>query len=529
MVFKLFTLVVFLFAHSQLTAQTGFKAKSLVFFKNGMGFVTKSGIVAPQNGEFVWRGTFPQALYGTFWFIAEGNTLTSIRSSSDSIKKMATAQTHADLLMANIKKTVTVTVSYNAQHTDVFFGLIDTVTNMSNGKGILQLALNPKGFRLVSIEFIKELMFETQPKYELSRAEVENTIHIGFKNPAKEQPLDVMYLQNGLGWTPEYLIEMTDKKNARITLRGICQNETNEHFENTDCYFAIGVPNFKFATKPTSLVLSAAMENYLRQSTNADGVRLFANYQVPNMNTSNQFGSDAVNNSSDNSADGEQQQDLFFYVIKNVSIKKGERIAFDLMTMTVPIEHLYRIQMNKNDRETPLASVNDVGFENRKTATHVIKFPNNSDKPLTTASALLVNAEKQPIQALSQDLLRYVPAKGKGDLVVTTTPDVLAEESYVELTRKAKAHEFRGYFYDAIRVKGKIAVRNYKKEAITMAVYKTIEGIMDKTNVAWEMTNTKDAKSYPNSINNITWKVDLKVGEEKIIEFEYDVLVRWGY
>ena len=265
MVFRLFTLVAFLLANSQLTAQTGFKTKSLVFFKNGMGFVTKSGIVAPQNGEFVWHDNLPQALYGTFWFNAEGNTLTSIRNSSDSTKKITTAYTHSDLLNANIKKNVSVTVSYNTQHTDVFFGLIDTVTNMSNGKGMLHLAIKPSGFRLIPIEFVKALMFESQPMYELSQTVIGSTIHVGFKNPKKEQPLDVMYLQNGLGWMPEYLVEMTDKKNARITLRGICQNETNENFENTDCYFAIGVPNFKFATKPSSLVLTMVMKDYFSQ------------------------------------------------------------------------------------------------------------------------------------------------------------------------------------------------------------------------------------------------------------------------
>ena len=49
-------------------AQTGFTTKSLVFFKNGTGFVTKSGIVAPKNNAYIWRDNLPKALYGTFWF-----------------------------------------------------------------------------------------------------------------------------------------------------------------------------------------------------------------------------------------------------------------------------------------------------------------------------------------------------------------------------------------------------------------------------------------------------------------------------
>ena len=132
-------------------------------------------------------------------------------------------------------------------------------------------------------------------------------------------------------------------------------------------------------------------------------------------------------------------------------------------------------------------------------------------------------------QPLSQDILRYTPSGGKGSLVVTTTPDVLAEENYVEVSRQQKAQTFRNTSYDVVRVKGQIAVKNYKKEAVSMEIYKTIVGIMDKTSSPWEMTNTKDAKSYPNTVNNITWKFDLKAGEEKTVVFEYDVLLRWGY
>ena len=127
-----------------------------------------------------------------------------------------------------------------------------------------------------------------------------------------------MYLQNGLGWMPEYLVEMTDAKNARIILRGVCFNKTND---------------------------------YTDEPANA------------------------------NAANGEQQQDLFFYNLKNLTIRKGERISYDLMTVTVPLTHVHRIQMNKNDHDKPLASGQDAGFENRTTAT-----VNSTEKKITATT-----------------------------------------------------------------------------------------------------------------------------------------------
>ena len=65
-------------------AQTGFTTKSLVFFKNGTGFVTKSGVDAPKNNAYIWRDNLPKALYGTFWFNAEGTDIPSIRATVES-------------------------------------------------------------------------------------------------------------------------------------------------------------------------------------------------------------------------------------------------------------------------------------------------------------------------------------------------------------------------------------------------------------------------------------------------------------
>ena len=481
----------------------------------------------PQNGEYVWRDNLPRALYGTFWFNADGNEVSSIRATSDTVLTKRTAFSVFDILRANRQKSVTLDLSYSNQDLHVVQGIIDTVSEDGTMVRLKTVTFGTEsGFRMIPLMYIREVRLDNSAQFNLLDKQVVDALHLTFKNPKTPQPLNIMYLQNGLGWMPEYLVEMTDAKNARIILRGVCFNKTNEDIENTDVYFAVGVPNFKNDNKLSSLVPG------LRYNDNSDYGSSMSNMivsqQGPSYNRARQ--NDYTDEPANvNAANGEQQQDLFFYNLKNLTIRKGERISYDLMTMTVPLTHVHRIQMNKNDHDKPLASGQDAGFENRTTATHLITFPNKTDKPLTTATALLVNAEKQPTQPLSQDLLKYTPSGGKGSLVVTTTPDVLAEENYVEVSRQNKAQSIRGRQYDVVRVKGQIAVKNYKKEPVSMEIYKTIEGIMDKSSVTWEMTNTKDAKSYPNSVNNITWKFDLQAGEGKTIVFEYDVLVNWGY
>ena len=44
-------------------------------------------------------------------------------------------------------------------------------------------------------------------------------LKIDFSTEKPEQPLDLMYLENGLSWSPTYLIELVDDKTANLTLR----------------------------------------------------------------------------------------------------------------------------------------------------------------------------------------------------------------------------------------------------------------------------------------------------------------------
>ena len=525
-------------------AQTGFTTKSLVFFKNGTGFVTKSGVVTPKNNAYIWRDNLPKALYGTFWFNAEGTDIPSIRATIDTISTTKPAVSMLEILRANRGKGVTLSVSYTAQEFHEIRGIVDTVSSdgtvvrlktptgsraaSADAPRATPFEVVQSGFRTIPLVYIREVFVNPEGLFDLEDKKVVDALHLTFKTPKTAQPLNIMYLQNGLGWVPEYLVEMLDNKTARIILRGVCFNQTDEDFENTDVYFAVGVPNFKTDNKLSPLVLAENMRSFLNlRNDNQDLDAYRGNLFVSNQRATSNRGNFEIENNNSDAIEGEQQQDLFFYTLKNVTIRKGERISFDLMNMTVPLTHKHRIQLNKNEHNKPLSTGADAGFEHKTTATHVLTFPNKTDKPLTTATALLVNAEKQPTQPLSQDILRYTPSGGKGSLVVTTTPDVLAEENYVEVSRQQKAQIFRNTSYDVVRVRGQIAVKNYKKEAVSMEIYKTIEGIMDKTSSPWEMTNTKDAQSYPNAVNNITWKFDLKVGEEKTIVFEYDVLVHW--
>ena len=54
-----------------------------------------------------------------------------------------------------------------------------------------------------------------------------------------------MYLRKGLGWFPNYVVNLKGEEEAEIILRALVVNDA-EAIENANINFVVGVPNFKY-------------------------------------------------------------------------------------------------------------------------------------------------------------------------------------------------------------------------------------------------------------------------------------------
>jgi hypothetical protein len=148
---------------------------------------------------------------------------------------------------------------------------------------------------------------------------------------------------------------------------------------------------------------------------------------------------------------------------------------------------------------------------------------NSTDYPWTTAPGMVMS-NGQPI---SQDTLSYIPRKANGELRITAATDIKAKQDEVEESRDKSTLQIMGYTYTKVNVKGRLTVTNLKSKPVTVSVKKTVTGEVSASGTAESVKKTTQGIRAVNPTSVISWKVPLKPGEEKNLEYTYFDYVRY--
>jgi hypothetical protein len=356
-------------------------------------------------------------------------------------------------------------------------------------------------------------------------------MQVNFTTAKEKQALNLMYLSKGISWTPDYLIELIAEDKAKMTRRTTVINEA-EDIDVAKLNMVAGVPNFSYATTIADFLnLIYKQESYntrvLEQS--------YQNFAAPSMNAA-VYDNEAVFRADDfnpaptgnfGSAEGNSIEDLFFYSIDNVMIKKGERALLDIFTAEVPIEHVYEVILSQNSP----SYTTSYSFEQQKLpVVHTLKLTNTSDYVWTSAPAMVVKNDKSKISPVSQDLLKYTSIKDNINLKLTEAPDVAIKFNEKEIARKVndksvKEANNRLRYYDLVTVEAEIEIQNYKSKDIRLDAKRAIVGKLLETNEKWKLApRIKSYDSY-NPYTDVCWEMKMKAGETRKVVYKYEVLV----
>ncbi|MGB0524038.1 MAG: hypothetical protein ACPGJS_13805, partial [Flammeovirgaceae bacterium] len=234
-------------------AQQNMETKSISIFKNGSAFFIKSGELTTQNSNIRFTEKLPKALFGTYWFLSPANDLKSVRSFKDKVKKEQKTNTIAEMLHANIGKKVRFSFYGKEQTIEGTVQSVMKATNNIDWNSSIIAIQSEQGWFTCKVGEITNLLFLEKPNMNYESEETKTVVQVDFNSDKPKQALDIMYMQNGLGWLPNYLIELTEENKARLTLRAEVTNDA-EDIVDTDINFVVGVPNFRFATRTSSLV-----------------------------------------------------------------------------------------------------------------------------------------------------------------------------------------------------------------------------------------------------------------------------------
>jgi hypothetical protein len=144
---------------------------------------------------------------------------------------------------------------------------------------------------------------------------------------------------------------------------------------------------------------------------------------------------------------------------------------------------------------------------------------NQTDTAWTTGPCLAVN-QGNP---LSEDLLKYVPKDGRGEIPVTAAINVAQEQKEFEVDRKLKAHEpASGFYVDLVTLQGELKIRNFEKTVVNVAIASKVPGkplsASDEGTVSLDTTKLQLLERA----GSIQWQVKIESGETKTLTYKYE-------
>lgn len=520
------------FAATAQDVKKDFKTSSISIFKNGTAFFIKSGKVDTKNSIYQMKKNIPPALSGTYWITSPTGELNFLSAYMDTLKtqKEVVANSIVDMLNANLGKKVKLHIGKE----EVIEGRVQEVGKKQAAMAaaarynVISFRMDDKWMTLFSNE-IRRVEFFEQPNQLLARKnqEVKPILEVNFNSAKKEQDLDMMYLSKGLNWTPIYLIELTGEEKASLTLRAEVVNNI-EDIENTDVNFVVGVPNFSYADDYSALIDLAVPE--VLQARSAGG---FAN--MSNRIQTQTIGYGIAHDiefdipvAAASGLQGSAEEDLYFYTMKNMSLKKGGRGHYPVFTADIKIAHIYECNLPQNNAKKNFYQSEYLFTPNPNTVFHSIKVINDTQYPFTTGPALVVKKDKET-KPISQDRLNYTSIKGNSFVKLTEAPDVRIKQAEKATKREERAKKLtqnkKDLFYDLITVQGQVKAKNYKDKKIDLNIRRAIIGELQKSSVKWLKAERINTSGSLNKTTDVCWETSLKAGEELTITYSYQIYV----
>jgi hypothetical protein len=512
------------------SAQDGLSIESVSIFKNKTAFFVKNGTVNTKKGSWLILGdTIPAALNGTFWLNSPDNDFKLVKAYQKTIKtkEQAVVDNFASMLALNNGKKVTLYFKDTSYTGTILFMQVNPKKkpDVPNLRAPLFALKTKEGKTIVftqnSINGLVRLEFANDPEfiYDYTQSKELPALQIDFKSDKTKQSLDMMYLSNGLAWKPDYKIELIEENKAKLSLRSTVLNEA-EDIKTKKLNLVAGVPNFKYATGLSELI------NFLNLRPGS-GSNTFKNFAV----TQNTFQNRSVysvsptittTTTAPTSSEAAAMEDLYFYTLTDVVLKKGERAFFDIFTIEVPVEHIYEVILSDNNTSYAL----EYSFIKKDNPViHTIKLTNNSTFTWTAGTALVIKNDKNQNAPISQDKLGYTSQKDDISVKLTEAPDVSVHFLEKEITRSANKKTLKkgdySYYNDLVVVEAKVTIHNYKNKAIRLDLKRAIIGDLEKCDVEWQKAPKVQFGYTLNKKTDVCWEMKLKAGEKKVIKYSY--------
>ena len=540
--------------------------REVTIFKDGHAFVLHAGEVPTDDDGNVTLDYLPVPVIGTFWPYANDARvkLKAVSAGKQRVSLAKTAISMRDLLIANVGGRVEIKEqeqSYRATIQGVPSVSADELEASAPAGtgpqvpqvGQLILLRTDTGTRAIPMDRIQDVTFLDDPKAQFQYDEIRSLLKLQLdwqgKPHAKSAKVGMSYLQKGLRWIPHYKLQIKGDGTVLVQLQATILNELAD-LKDVTANLLVGVPSFDFkstidpiALRDTMAQLSPYFEEGSRTS-NAFSNSIMIQTQVPRMSEFRANNSAPQETLGPEVAGAGQNEDMFVFTVKNISLAKGERMVMDVGRWTMKYKDVFRVAL-------PFSPPQEVreGFNSSQEAElaklyhapkvkHVLRLSNDQTVPLTTAPALVVSDKG----VLGQGMMTYTSPGGTVDVTVTTAVNVPVNHRDEEVKRTVDVGKWRGHSYMQIDMRGTVKLTNFRGTAIDIEVVRELMGGVDAASedgkvskssvwnddlvsrpIWWNWYSWPQWWSHLNLSSRIEWKRKLEPGQT--VELPY----AWHY
>lgn len=478
------------------------RVASASLFKNGYAVVIRE-VPVTQSGEITIE-SLPPVVNGTLWLIpSEGIVLRSATQSRIISQEEAPASSIDEILFANIGKRLEFSLTDKRIITGVLLGMAGPLVVINEGPQSQRVVMKSAITEIASPE--GALVWRVPRKTQIAVLRV--TL-----DAIKPGKLSLLSLERGITWSPAYSVDISDGKRLRLTAKATVLNDLAD-LNQAEIRLVTGFPNLPFLHLLDPLTSGQSLDQFVNALLSLGAPQ---DLRGRGAGLAMQQAGAAQAPSAPEPVMGLPAEDLFFYHLKNVTLKKGDRAYYVLLSSESEYQHIYETVFGdtiQGRMGTAPEEPNDVW--------HTLRFKNASGQPLTTSIATIIkNGE-----VMGQDTLSYTSAGAETKVKMTKALDVRAEGSEEELARQRNALDVRGVSYDLVTVRGTIRIRSFKSEEIKMEVRKFLMGSEVQADNNGKITTIATDLRAINPQQKIEWSLNIKPGEEKRLTYSFKVYV----
>jgi len=456
------------------------------------------------NGEYVIED-MPQAVLGTMWITATpGTKISSLIVTNQETTTENPAQTLDEILRANVGRVLRLHVG----------GQVLQGKLLSADGQVLVIQEN-SGTRVIIKQNVHEIAAEGDVVWKTKSTITKQVMKLNLTS-GQGAKLSIVSLERGLTWMPGYSIDISNDKKLKLVSKATILNDLAD-LPNIEVRLITGFPNVPFIGYWDPLTSRQSVEQFTGQLMQMGTP---AQLRERRDGFANQLAAPASKAFFDEAFDvsplpGLSAEDLFFYRLPHVDMKKGDRGYFILLAMESDYSHLYEWdipdKVNDNRYSPEVDKPGDVW--------HSLKFKNTSNQPLTTGPATIFkNGE-----ILGQDSLMYSSVGADAVVKMTKALDVRADDFEEEIAREVLTQTVRGNWYDVVTLKGTLSVINRKSEAIEIKISKELTGEMAGADDNPKVRTITRGLRAVNPRQLLEWTIPLKAGEKRTIKYTYKV------